>query len=71
MPNAALRCVLMSAFNTLLDVPEQLLATHDRLRTNSFSVVSVVNARFQPNGRVRAGARSCLAWTVSRGSEER
>jgi Protein of unknown function (DUF559) len=48
----------MSAFNTLLDVPEQLLAIHDRLRTNGFSVVSVVNARSQLDARVWLGQRA-------------
>jgi hypothetical protein len=52
----------MSAFNTLLDVPEQLLATHDRLRTNGFSVVSVVNARSQLDARVWLGQ-----WARARG----
>src|ERR1700730_6420721 len=62
MPNAALRGVGMSAFNTLLDVPEQLLVTHDRLRTNGFSVVSVVNARSQLDARVWLGQ-----WARARG----
>jgi hypothetical protein len=57
------RCdVGMSAFNTLLDVSEQLLATHDRLRANSFSVVSVVNARSQLDARVWLGQ-----WARARG----
>ena len=62
MPTAAPRRVGMSAFNTLLDVPEQLLATHDRLRANCFSVVSVVNARSQIDARVWLGQ-----WARARG----
>jgi hypothetical protein len=45
----------MSVFTSLLDVPEQLLGTHDRLRANGFSVVSVVNARSQFDARVWLG----------------
>jgi very-short-patch-repair endonuclease len=33
-----------SPIKTLLDAPEHLLATHDRLRTSGFPVVSIVNA---------------------------
>ncbi|MGP0061441.1 MAG: DUF559 domain-containing protein [Beijerinckiaceae bacterium] len=52
----------MSSLNTLLDVPEQLLATHDRLRMNGFPVVSVVNARSQLDARVWLGQ-----WARARG----
>jgi very-short-patch-repair endonuclease len=62
MPTAAPRRVGMSAFNTLLDVPEQLLATHDRLRASGFSVVSVVNARSQIDARIWLGQ-----WARARG----
>jgi very-short-patch-repair endonuclease len=34
----------MSTFHNLLDAPEHLLATHDRLRQSGFPIVSLINA---------------------------
>jgi very-short-patch-repair endonuclease len=34
----------MTTLNSLLDAPEQLLATHDRLRRSGFPVVTLINA---------------------------
>jgi very-short-patch-repair endonuclease len=42
----------MSAFNSLLDAPEHLLAAHDRLRISGFPIVSIVNAHAPLDARV-------------------